>query len=231
MTAPLGDVTTPITSGRNGKSCLRASSNRPSAASFFLRSSRSAISAPTPAGSSVSTTIWYFDEPANVVSRPETMTSRPSSRLDPHAVERGLPDHRFQHRPVVLEAEIDVAGGRGAAEARHLAAHPHIAIGVLDGLFQRRGQFGNRPFGNIGERRPARRTGTGTGPGPGSCARDQAGLDVDFGSDSVSSHRAILYDPAAGRKTAHRPIIPVEHSRAQVYPYASLPLVLAAPAR
>jgi len=38
MTAPLGDVTTPTKVGRNGKSCLRASSNRPSAASFFLRS-------------------------------------------------------------------------------------------------------------------------------------------------------------------------------------------------
>ena len=79
ITAPVGDVTTPITSGKNGSSCLRASSNRPSAASFFLRSSRSFISAPTPAGSSVSMTIWYFDEPAKVVSLPETMTSSPSS--------------------------------------------------------------------------------------------------------------------------------------------------------
>ena len=62
-------------------SCLRASSNRPSAASFFLRSSSSFISAPMPAGSSVSMTIWYFDEPAKVVSLPETITSRPSSGL------------------------------------------------------------------------------------------------------------------------------------------------------
>ena len=63
MTAPVGEVTTPITSGSHGSNCLRASSNRPSAASFFLRSSISAISAPTPAGSSASMTIWYFDEP------------------------------------------------------------------------------------------------------------------------------------------------------------------------
>ena len=48
MTAPVGEVTTPITSGSNGSSCLRAASNRPSAASFFLRSSISAISAPMP---------------------------------------------------------------------------------------------------------------------------------------------------------------------------------------
>ena len=63
ITAPVGEVTTPITAGRNGSSCLRAASNRPSAASFFLRSSTSAISAPSPAGSSVSITIWYFDWP------------------------------------------------------------------------------------------------------------------------------------------------------------------------
>jgi hypothetical protein len=62
ITAPVGEVTTPTTSGSHGSNCLRASSNRPSAASFFLRSSISAISAPTPAGSSVSMTIWYFDE-------------------------------------------------------------------------------------------------------------------------------------------------------------------------
>ena len=63
MTAPVGEVMTPITSGRKGSNCFRAASNRPSAASFFLRSSSSAMSAPSPAGSSVSITIWYFDWP------------------------------------------------------------------------------------------------------------------------------------------------------------------------
>ena len=63
MTAPVGEVTTPITSGSHGNSCLRASSNSPSAPSLRLRSSISAISAPTPAGSIASMTIWYFDEP------------------------------------------------------------------------------------------------------------------------------------------------------------------------
>ena len=58
MTAPVGEVTRPTTRGRNGSRFLRASSNRPSAASFLLRSSSSAISAPTPAGSSASMTIW-----------------------------------------------------------------------------------------------------------------------------------------------------------------------------
>ena len=37
------------------------------------------MSAPMPAGSSVSTTIWYLDEPGKVVMRPVAMTSIPSS--------------------------------------------------------------------------------------------------------------------------------------------------------
>jgi hypothetical protein len=58
ITAPVGDVTTPITAGRNGSARLRSSPNRPSAASFFLRASTIAISAPTPASSISSTMIW-----------------------------------------------------------------------------------------------------------------------------------------------------------------------------
>ncbi|MFN3144427.1 MAG: hypothetical protein ACE368_03790 [Paracoccaceae bacterium] len=52
-----GEFATPITSGRNGRGRLRASSNNPSAASFFLRASSIAISAPCPAGRMSSITI------------------------------------------------------------------------------------------------------------------------------------------------------------------------------
>ena len=61
MTAPVGEVTMPIVRGMRGSARFRSSANRPSAASAFLRASRSAISAPSPAGSSASTTIWYFE--------------------------------------------------------------------------------------------------------------------------------------------------------------------------
>ena len=71
--------------------------------------------------------------------------------LDPHAAPDALPDHAFQHRLVVLEAEIDVAGGRGPLEAGDLAAHPHIAVGILDGLAQRRRQPGDGPFHDVVE--------------------------------------------------------------------------------
>ena len=58
ITAPVGEVTTPTISGRKGSARLRASSKSPSAASALRRFSSSAISAPIPAGSRLSTTSW-----------------------------------------------------------------------------------------------------------------------------------------------------------------------------
>ena len=81
ITAPEGEVTTPITSGSHGIGFLRRSSNRPSAASACRRFSSIAISAPAPAGAMSSTIIWYLDWPGNVVSRPVATTSSPSSGL------------------------------------------------------------------------------------------------------------------------------------------------------
>ncbi len=63
ITAPVGEVTTPITSGSQGRGFLRSVSNSPSAVSLRLRSSISAIRAPMPAGSRASITIWYLDDP------------------------------------------------------------------------------------------------------------------------------------------------------------------------
>ncbi len=81
ITAPCGEVTTPITPGRKGIGRLRSAANSPSAASAALRFSSIAISAPTPAGATSSTISWYFDWPGKVVSRPVAMTSIPSSGL------------------------------------------------------------------------------------------------------------------------------------------------------
>ena len=43
MTAPLGEETTPMIAGRNGKSCFLASANNPSAASFRLRNNKELV--------------------------------------------------------------------------------------------------------------------------------------------------------------------------------------------
>ncbi len=107
------------------------------------RSSSSAISAPTPAGSSKSMTIWYFDWPGKVVSRPVAMTSMPSSGLNFSRAEGGLPHHRLEPRPVILEREVAMTGGMLAAEPRDFAADPDIGETVLDGALHRVGDLGN----------------------------------------------------------------------------------------
>ena len=53
-------------------------------------------------------------------------------RPDGEARHVGLPDHRFQLRALVLQREVDVAGGV-ALELGDLAAHAHPAEGVLPG--------------------------------------------------------------------------------------------------
>ena len=58
MTARVGNVTTPNDPRQERGLRLRAVSNSPSSASFLRRASSKAISAPIPAGSIVSITIW-----------------------------------------------------------------------------------------------------------------------------------------------------------------------------
>ena len=57
ITAPVGEVTTPIRRGRNGSFFLRSGLNSPSAPSFAFNFSSRSISAPSPASSNRSITI------------------------------------------------------------------------------------------------------------------------------------------------------------------------------
>ena len=63
ITAPVGLVITPTTSGILGIGRLRPASNKPSAASLAFSRSNWASRAPTPAGSMVSMMIWYCERP------------------------------------------------------------------------------------------------------------------------------------------------------------------------
>ena len=56
-------------------------------------------------------TIWYFDEPGKVVSRPVAITSSPSSGWTPGRAREPFQITASSTAPVVLEVEIDVAGG------------------------------------------------------------------------------------------------------------------------
>ena len=58
ITEPVGEVTTPIVHGNSGRRRLRSASNSPSAPSLCLVFSSSASSAPSPATSIRSITIW-----------------------------------------------------------------------------------------------------------------------------------------------------------------------------
>ncbi|MHC2322901.1 hypothetical protein ACVI3S_000921 [Bradyrhizobium diazoefficiens] len=96
-----------------------------------MRSSISAISAPMPAGSSASMTIWYFEEPGIGRELAGGDDLEPLLRLEAHPTVHALPDHRLDLGALVLEREIAVAGGVGAAKARDLAADPDMAKGIL----------------------------------------------------------------------------------------------------
>ena len=61
ITAPVGEVITPITRGRKGSFFLRSGANSPSAARRRLRSSSILSSAPSPASSIDSMISWYWE--------------------------------------------------------------------------------------------------------------------------------------------------------------------------
>ena len=148
MTAPVGEVMTPITAGRCGRSCLRASSNSPSAvkpplALFEQRHQRA--------------------ETRRLERLHDDLILR-AARIGGHAAgdhdfEAGFeleldagggtaPDHAGDAGAFVLEIEIDVAV-RVIADLAELAAHAHVAVRILDGAFERRGQLRYGQFRQI----------------------------------------------------------------------------------
>ena len=64
-------------------------------------------------------------------------------RLDAEAARRAFPDHAVDSRLVVLQRQIDVAGGV-AIDLGHLASQPDVAEPVLQRALQGEGQLGNR---------------------------------------------------------------------------------------
>ncbi len=153
MTAPVGEVTTPTTRGRNGGLRLRAASNSPSSASFLRRASSSAIKAPMPGE------LERFDH--DLVSGFAGEGGQPSGRddlepllgLEPHPLEGGAPDDGVEPRARVLEAEIGVARGMGSAIAGNLAPDAHKAEPVLDRALERVRQFADGDLGRVGAAR------------------------------------------------------------------------------
>ena len=79
-----------------------------------------------------------------------TMTSSPASGLSSMRGDSGAPDHAGDAGAFVLEIEIDMAVDVIADLCSpRLAAHAHIAVGVLDRALERRRQFGDGQFRQI----------------------------------------------------------------------------------
>ena len=83
--------------------------------------------------------------------RPVAITSTPFSGTMPSRGTADLPDDAGRLGALVLEREIDVAGGI-ALDLGHFAAHPHAAEVVLQRPLHRAGDLGDGVFRHIGNR-------------------------------------------------------------------------------
>ncbi len=75
---------------------------------------------------------------------------KPFLGLYAQARKGALPDHRVDARVRVLDAEIGVAGGMRAAIVGDFAAQPDEAEAILNGALQGVREFRNGEFGRIG---------------------------------------------------------------------------------
>ena len=143
ITAPVGEVTTPITRGRNGSLRLRAGVEQPFGgerlAALFEQGQQRALARQ----------LHPLDD--DLVFRAPGIGGELAGRDDLGAVfgpEReapgaGAPDHRVDARILVLEREIAVTG-RMALEPADLAAHADLAERVLDRALERARQLADR---------------------------------------------------------------------------------------
>ena len=140
MTAPVGEVTTPMTRGRKGSRRLRCGSNRPSAASALRRRSQQRQQR------ALAGQLQPLDD--DLVFGAPRIGGELAGRDDLGAVlgpERqragaGPPDHRVHAGGLVLQAEIAMAR-RMALEPGNLAADADLAEGALDRPLERARQF------------------------------------------------------------------------------------------
>ena len=150
MTAPVGEVTTPTTFGRNGDLTLARDVEQPLLGEF-----------PAPrleqrhqradAGE-----LERIDH--DLVGRLARERGQSAGRddfepllgLEPHALERGAPNDGVEPRVGVLQGKIGVARGLAAAVAGNLAPDTHVAEPVFDGALERIRQLADGDFGRIG---------------------------------------------------------------------------------
>ena len=198
ITAPEGEVTTPITSGRKGRGRLRSSANRPSAASCLsplLEQRHQRADACRRQAVDDQLILRAAREGRDPPARDHL---EPVLGLEGQALSGGPPADGIQTGARVLEREIEMPRGR-PLEARDLAAHPDVAVGVLERPLERARQLADRELGDVVELGLV-----GSGITTSSTATDRWRAILPVGSRAVKPGAAGI--PRAGRPgLANRP--------------------------
>ena len=152
ITAPVGEVTTPITSGRKGSFFLRLSSNKPFGLELLLAILQQ-LQQRADAGELDALDDELIFRAAGIGRElAGAHHLHPVLGLEAEALRRHAPDHGVEHRLVVLEGEIAMAGAV-ALEAGDFAAHPHIGEFLLDRALEQVRDLGNGIFRQIAAQR------------------------------------------------------------------------------
>ena len=150
ITAPVGEVTTPMTRGRNGslrflRLVEQALGGELLLALFEQRHQRA------DAGGLQRIDHDLILGRARIGRHPPRGDDlQPFRRLDAQALHRGAPDHRLDAGLLVLQGEIAMARRMRAAKPRNLAAQPHIAVRALERALDGGTQLRHREFRQIG---------------------------------------------------------------------------------
>ena len=137
ITDPVGEVTTPMVRGMNGRLPLAAGIEQafglqPALAFFQQRHQRAGAGRLEIVDDDL---VVGFAGIGGELAGGDHLHPFLGAEFQP--AHRAFPHHRVEPGAVVLQREIGMAGRVRTAIARYLAAHPHIAEDVLDGALQR----------------------------------------------------------------------------------------------
>ena len=148
ITAPVGEVTTPITRGAKGRALLAAGVEQ------AFGGERLAAPVEQRHQRALPGQLEPLDD--DLVARARRIGGEPAGGDHLDAVlgreaqlaRLAAPDHRVDAGGIVLEGEIAMARAV-PLEAGNLAAHPDMVEGALDGPLERRGKLGDAEGGRV----------------------------------------------------------------------------------
>ena len=131
--------------------------------------------------------------------RPVAITSTPFSGTMPRRADGGFPDDAGELGALVLQREIDVAGGV-ALQFGDLAAHADAAELALQRALHRAGDFRDGVFGDVGGERSSEVVHAGRVDGcdgAGECQASPATLGVPLYCDAICGMAATAHQAVA----------------------------------